>query len=103
MINTLDLDQISKEELELIINKIKKNTCCIDVGWRCSDSKGYHVKISCIKECDLCRLVFDDDKRFAIDSVMPIQFRDFLFNEKIRLGNVKITKENLEKLKEMHL
>jgi len=101
MINTLDLDQITKEDLREIINKISRNKCCLWIKSKYSDSKGYHVIINCLKTCDLCRFVFDDDKRFAVDSVMPLKFRDFLFNEKIQLGHIKITKENLNKIKEV--
>lgn len=101
MLNTLDLDRIDKEEFDRILKKINNNSCCKKTEWRYSNSKGYHVIIECLKECDVCRLVFDDDKRFAVDSVMPLRLRDFLFSEKIYLGNKKITKENLDKIMEI--
>lgn len=65
--------------------------------------KGYHLIFQCLKYCDKCRFVFDDDKRYAIDSVMPLKFRDFLFESKTPLGCLPITPENLEKLKEMKI
>lgn len=100
MINTLDLDEIKKEELERILQKIKNNKCCLKIEWVYSNSKGVHVRLICSEICDLCRLVFDDDKRYSVDYVMPLKFRDFLFKEKIYFGKLKITKENLEKIKE---
>lgn len=101
MINTLDLDEIDKEELNRILTKIKLNSCCDNVTFKCSTSKGFHVFIFCKKQCDLCRFVFDDDKRFAIDSVMPLKFRDFLFTEKVPFNKMKITPENLNRIGEL--
>lgn len=103
MINTLDLDEIEQKEFQRIIEKIKKNKCCLNLTWKYSNSKGYHVYIYCSKICDLCRFVFDDEKRYAVDSVMPLKFRDFLFDEKIYFGNKRITKENLEKAKKLKI
>ncbi len=99
MINTLDLDDITKENLDRILIKIFNNNCCLGLFSEPSNSKGYHVTIKCSKQCDLCRFVFDDEKRYAVDYVMPLKFRDFLFKEKVYLGNKKITKENLEEIK----
>lgn len=103
LINTLDLDKINKEQLEIITQKIKNNECCKEVIIRDSNTKGYHIIIICRKNCDLCRFVFDDAKRYDIDSVMPLRLRDFLFTEKIYLGNLSITQENLEKIRRIEL
>jgi hypothetical protein len=104
MINTLDLDYTTKEELERIINKIKRNDCCKYIEYKESNSKGFHVTITCLlNNCDVCRLVFDEDKRFAIDSVRPKAFRDYFFDDKTYLGNIPITLENLMKIKEMKI
>jgi|WetSurMetagenome_2_1015567.scaffolds.fasta_scaffold44185_3 hypothetical protein len=101
MINTLDLDNITKDELERIKTKILSKPCCLSLKVKPSNSKGYHAIIICkIEECIDCRLVFDDDKRFATDSKMPLIFQNFLFDEKIHFGKLHITKDNLEKIKE---
>jgi hypothetical protein len=104
MINTIDLDKCSKDQLRRIISKIIMKECCLELDYADSNSKGYHIRLRCsIENCDICRLVFDDPKRFDIDSVMPLKYRDFLFQEKIYLGNLPITKENLEKIREMKI
>ena len=83
MINTLDLDEITKEQLGDILTKIYIRECCTGLKVKDSDSKGYHVYIYCSKEnCFLCRMVFDHDKRFFIDSLHPIQFQNTFFDFK---------------------
>lgn len=83
MINTLDLDEISKEDLGRILTKIYKNECCDGIKFKDSDSKGYHVWIYCNKEdCFMCRMVFDHDKRFLIDSFQPIYMQNTFFDRK---------------------
>ncbi len=82
MINTIDLDNISKEMFERIIKKIEKKSCCLELKWKFSDSKGYHIYIICDKICDLCRFVFDDERRYNIDIKKDIRFQNLLFSEK---------------------
>jgi hypothetical protein len=80
--NTLDLDNIDKETLSLTIQKILKNKCCKSLEYKDSSTKGYHIKMICDKKCDLCRFVFDDIRRYAIDLQREEKFRNVLFNEK---------------------
>lgn len=47
-----------------------------------SNSKGVHVKIICDKECDICRLVFDHQKRFIADMTRRKHFSNIMFDDK---------------------
>jgi len=80
--NTLDIDNSDKENLSNIIQKIVNKKCCLTLGFNDSSTKGYHIKLVCSKKCDECRLVFDDVRRFELDSVREEKFRNVLFTEK---------------------
>ena len=82
MINTLDLDEITKEQLGDILTKIYIKKCCIGIKIKDSDSKGYHIWIYCKNNCSICRMVFDHDKRFLIDSFQPQQLQNTFFDRK---------------------
>ena len=76
--NTLDIDSSDKELFERIFLKV--TVCPYALKYRWVDTqKGYHVRLWCAKECDLCRLVFDDSKRFAIDWKRPRAKQNVLF------------------------
>lgn len=69
-ISTLDLDGYSKSQLDGVIDKISHCSYFKELYWRESASgNGYHVRIECHKlQCPLCRLVFDSDFRYMLDS-----------------------------------
>lgn len=76
--NTLDLDKLSKEEFESIYFKIDKCLNHLAVHWY-DTQKGYHIRMLCTIDCDLCRLVFDDQKRYAADLGRPNCKQNVLF------------------------
>lgn len=88
--NTIDLDKIDKEQLQTIINKIKQNKCLKDIQVKDSSSKGYHLLLTCNRECDVCRMVFDDQKRYEMDNNRDLKYQNTLFTSKewVR-GNLK--------------
>lgn len=89
--NTIDLDKVDKNQLQVIIFKIKMQSCCLGLKYKDSSSKGYHILLTCKTQgCDKCRLVFDDQKRLEMDSNREEKFRNTLFTDKefVR-GNLK--------------
>jgi hypothetical protein len=81
--NTLDLDNITKQQLQDIETKIKSNKCCLKCEHKDSNSKGYHVMILCNKQgCDLCRIVFDDQRRLEAEHDRKDIFKNVLFEKK---------------------
>ena len=88
--NTIDLDHCDKPQLADIVKKISAHECCLSLSWKDSFSKGYHISITCIHKCDMCRLVFDDAKRFEMDNNRDEKFRNTLFTDKEYVrGNLK--------------
>lgn len=79
---SIDLDETNKEQLNTIVTKIRNNVCCLKVDYKSSNSKGYHIFIMCAKHCDLCRFVFDDQRRFEKDTNREEKFRNVTFTEK---------------------
>lgn len=81
-LNTLDLDFCGREQM---VTTIVKVAMCKDHGSIIvSDSlKGYHLLFYCSKDCDDCRLVFDDQERYARDRKRPWWSRNVLFDRKI--------------------
>lgn len=82
--NTLDLDFCDKDKLNRIIQKISKCAKCLKIEVR-DTMKGYHVKILCNANCDLCRFVFDDNVRYALDIELRgdrPHVQNILFNKK---------------------
>ena len=90
--NSLDLDWLeghqqeslscSKEQVQHIINKIVKCKYCVTLSYTLSNYKGYHVEFYCTKQCDLCRLQFDDIRRYEEDLNRLPQFRNLIFDVK---------------------
>lgn len=80
--NTIDLDNIDKQLLNRITEKIKQKNCCLSLQIKDSSSKGYHILLICSHDCEVCRMVFDDPKRFEMDSNRDLKFRNTLFTSK---------------------
>jgi len=78
---TIDLDGIDKIELARIIGKIFRLKCNKTIKVR-DTYKGYHLIIYCYRDCDLCRLVFDDQDRYTMDLRRPRHLRNILWTEK---------------------
>jgi hypothetical protein len=96
--NTIDLDLVTKEELEIIIEKIRSNDCCLTLQCKPSFSKGHHISMICSKKCDKCRLVFDDAKRFEMDSNRDLKYQNTLFDKKEYVHtNLKMLKHICER------
>lgn len=79
---SIDLDNATKEQLNTILDKIRKNPCCLKADYKDSSTKGYHIFLICSKDCDVCRMVFDDQRRLEKDMARPPQFRNITFTEK---------------------
>jgi len=89
-VQTIDIDNGDKEYLKRILQKIARNKCCLKLQYRISTSwSHYHIRIECSKECDLCRFVFDDQKRFGGDSERPERWRGLLWNAVTIINNNK--------------
>jgi hypothetical protein len=86
--NTIDLDgtkifPMNKDSAQRIIDKICLCKNLIKIQLKPSCSKGYHVLMLCSKDCDLCRLLYDDQKRFSIDlNIRKPEFRNLLWDKK---------------------
>ncbi|HEY0089118.1 MAG TPA: hypothetical protein VGB37_09750 [Candidatus Lokiarchaeia archaeon] len=80
--STLDIDSTDKELLRSIFLKIAQCNYLIDIETKPSDSKGYHFILRCFIKCDICRLCYDDFKRFAFDQKRPEWARNILFDVK---------------------
>lgn len=86
---TLDIDTNDKETIKRICYKIVQCPYIIDFDFKHSTSKGCHLILKCFIECDKCRLVFDDARRFSYDQNRPKYARNVLFDEKERVLTVK--------------
>jgi len=88
-INTIDLDKpyprwktgFPKPLLNKIIYKISKCKYLKEIQVRDSRNKGYHIILYCKRDCDLCRLVFDDQDRYARDLFRKPITRNVLFTK----------------------
>lgn len=96
--NTIDLDNCDKEKLERITSKIKEKKCCLELQSKPSFSKGYHILLVCDKKCFLCRMVFDDPKRFEMDSNRDLKYQNTLFDSKeYTRGSIKNLKNTCDR------
>ena len=86
---TLDIDFTSKwsrlkpkdkEFIKKIIDKISECPFLFQLKFRLSSSKGCHIELFCNKNCDICRLCYDDDRRFSYDQNRPEWARNILFD-----------------------
>lgn len=91
---TLDIDFMSKYsklrptsnlEVEKMINKILLCDFCIKINKYPSSFKGIHLEIFCDIKCDVCRMCYDDDRRFAYDQNRPEECRNILFEKKVKI------------------
>ena len=78
MYNTLDLDKVSKEFFERVLELIRNCRYLKELHTK-DTQKGYHVLMKCSRECDTCRFVFDDQKRYAMDFRRPAHKTNILF------------------------
>lgn len=91
---TLDIDLTSKwsrfkpKDKEFMLKMIYKITnCpfCSHLKINQSSFKGYHITLFCKKDCDICRLCYDDTRRLAYDLSRPKYARNILFEKKERI------------------
>jgi hypothetical protein len=88
---TIDLDFKTKSEVTDIMMKILHRSCCINVTRKPSFCKGEHLIITCKKpNCNLCRFVFDDCNRFAMDSRRKNEEQNVLWESARSLKGVAV-------------
>ena len=75
---TLDLDRIGVSMLEEVVGKIEARGCVVLDVFVSGGLDGFNVTLDC--RCGACRLVWDDDRRFAWDMGRPVHMRNVLFN-----------------------
>jgi hypothetical protein len=96
--NTVDVDFYTEKfsAIERIVKKILSCPHLFSFEMRFSPSlNGYHLEFWCLKKCDLCRLVFDDQTRFSADITnRPTSEQNVLFfqKQKIRFPTLQPTK-----------
>lgn len=84
MINTIDIDNGDKANLNHIVSKLASMDCLIALQVSDSSRKGYHIKMWChLEGCDLCRFCYDDPVRFSFDQYRPKESQNVLWSEKI--------------------
>lgn len=76
--NTIDFDSTNKEFLERTIIKILRCQNLLSLNYEPSKRKGYHIRIHCNIECEICRLVFDDSTRYSFDAYREPELRNVL-------------------------
>lgn len=89
-LNTIDIDlnpinpYHGKDYVNRIVMLICRCTSCLGVQIKDSDSKGYHLFVYCKENsnCDLCRLVFDDSKRYMNDFDRIEERKNVMFDAK---------------------
>lgn len=79
--NTIDVDSTDKKNLENIICKILKCEYLLKMLYEPSKRKGFHIRMFCNKNCDMCRLLFDDSTRFYFDQFRPESLQNILHQE----------------------
>jgi len=88
MIESLDLDFNDKALLERILRKIWACPWRLD-GWQICESPGgdgFHVELACRRgDVCICRMVFDDQKRFYADQMRPRESQGVLWSRKRRI------------------
>lgn len=87
----LDIDFTSKYSNKPILGKdhiikifskllLCKNFDHLKFFW--SSFKGCHIILFCKKNCDICRMCYDDDKHFNFDEKRPEYARNIVFDKK---------------------
>jgi hypothetical protein len=72
----------SKELADKIALKIAKCKYSVIISVKLGNFKGYHIEFYCTKKCDLCRLQFDDIRRYEMDLQRPKICRNLIWDEK---------------------
>ena len=87
--NTIDIDinpliiLNGKEYMKKIFDFILHcDSCQIIKEPKDSDSKGYHLFFYCKKDCDICRWLFDDSKRYMMDFDRLEERKNVMFDAK---------------------
>lgn len=86
---TIDLDwdyrrtgrAVSWEDALRILFKIVRCRHCRRAVLKASPLKGYHIILYCDIDCDLCRLLYDDERRYEMESRQPWRRRNVLFDK----------------------
>jgi len=87
--NTIDLDIHPNfiTDGKILLNKVVNfiincESCLLMKPPKDSSSKGYHLFFICKKDCDICRLLFDDSKRFMMDYDRIEERKNVMFDAK---------------------
>lgn len=88
LVRTLDVDGVTDEvRLREILSSVSKCLRMRELFFRVSASgNGYHVRIECQAPgmCDACRLAFDSDFRFMLDTLFRGEHqRNVLWRQKV--------------------
>jgi len=67
--------------------KIKKCKKLVQLSYRPSSKKGFHFKLWCKIKCDICRIVYDDFRRYDYDMNRPVWARNILFDREIKFND----------------
>jgi len=78
---TLDIDTNDKEFIRRILMKINQCQYLNEMDLKESELKGYHIILSCYIKCDVCRMCYDDQKRFNFDQDRPYYLQNVLFDK----------------------
>lgn len=77
---TLDIDTNNKEVIKHHIDKILLCPNLFHLHKKQSSCKGYHFILKCWIDCNLCRIVYDDFRRFDYDKFRPKFAQNILFD-----------------------
>lgn len=92
--NTLDIDHNNKEQITKIYNKIIKCRNLTEIDIEFSELKGVHIKLWCNQNCEICRIVFDDETRFHYDQYRPEYSQNVMFDTKEQLKELGVKDDN---------
>lgn len=89
--NTLDIDTNDVNKIQHIVLKISQCKNILRMKTEPSFQKGFHIKLFCKNNCEICRLVFDDTTRYFYDQFRKEESQNVLFDEKEFIPRVKKT------------
>ena len=78
--STLDIDYNDKEKIKRIEEKILKCDNIVHIHKKLSAQKGFHFILKCGIKCNICRIVYDDVRRFMYDQHRPEYAQNILFD-----------------------
>ena len=78
--STLDIDTNDKETIKRITQKIIRCPNIFHIHKKPSSHKGYHFILRCYIKCDICRICYDDFRRYNYDMNRPEWARNILFD-----------------------